>query len=92
MKHPQLWHPAVHALQDLFDRHARIRILIIATSVLVVIDGPAIVRIDEVQVPEFAALIRVGNAGSDAFQKCLGEAVDPSGRDDAADEFVNWRP
>ena len=76
--------PAVPALGEQFRRHgpvvrvARAQQLVQELSTMGVVDRPAVIRIDEVQVPKLGALVEVGNAGRGDLDHKLGEAiVDP---------------
>src|SRR3546814_12350116 len=40
------------------------------------VDGPAVVGVDQAEVPQLAALVDVGNAGSEELEGELREAVD----------------
>src|SRR3546814_14234433 len=50
------------------------------------IDRPAIVRIDQAEIPEFAALVSVGNTRRGQAQHGLGERVDGTGGGDRRHE------
>ena len=56
-----------------------------------VIDGPAIVGIDEAEVPELGALIGVGHAGQRQAQRGLDEAIERAGRYDPVREGGDGR-
>ena len=90
MKNPQLGDARVHAAEDLIERDAGFDFREHRSSG-VVVDGTAIVRVDEMESPEFAALVGVGDAGCDAVEEGLREAVDAAGSEDEADEFFDGR-
>ncbi len=50
------------------------------------VDGAAVVRVDEAEIPELAALVEVGDAGRGELQERLRERCGPAGRDERFDE------
>ena len=88
MKKPEFRKAGVHAVEDLFEREAGFDLGEKCASG-VVVDGTAVVGIDEVKSPEFAALVGVGDTGSDAIEERLGEAVYAAGSEDHANEFID---
>ena len=51
----------------------------------VVVDGPAVVRVDQREVPQLAALVDVGHAGSGELNQLGGQGVRPSGPTERVD-------
>ena len=43
------------------------------------VDGSAVIGIDEVAIPKFRSLIKIGDSGAGDFQQCLAETVDHAG-------------
>src|SRR3954471_19728880 len=90
MKNPQLRETRVHAVEDLIEWNAGFDFREHGSSGFVVY-GAAIVRIDEMEGPEFAALVGIGDAGSDAVKEGLREAVYAAGSEDEADKLFDGR-
>ncbi len=51
-----------------------------------VVDGPAIVGVDERVVPELGALVEIGNAGAGVLEQGLCKGIDAAGQADGFDE------
>ena len=87
---PELRHSAVHPVHDLFDAHAGIKFRKHRLSRLIV-DWPAIVWIDQPQIPNLAALVCVRNSRRRAFEKRLRQAVDSPRQQHLGDKVFELR-
>src|SRR5947209_3620856 len=74
---PQFGESLIEALPNLCALHAFELLKEIAA--FLVVYGPAVIRVDQAQIPEFAALINVGDPGRGQFQQRLRKRSYPAG-------------